>query len=61
MLHALGFEGTLIIFTIPMIAYVLNVSFVEAFMIEIGILIFFLFYTYAFNYAYDQLRVKFIR
>lgn len=58
MLHAIGFEGTLVLFTVPMIAFFLKVSFVEAFMIEIGFLIFFLFYTYIYNWCYDKIRKK---
>ena len=58
MLHAIGFEGTLVLFTVPMIAFFLKVSFVEAFMIEIGFLIFFLFYTYIYNWCYDKVRKK---
>lgn len=60
MLHALGFEGALVIFTVPMIALILKVTLIEAFMIEIGFLIFFLFYTYAYNWAYDKIRKKLI-
>lgn len=56
MLHAIGFEGTLVLFTVPMIAFFLNVGFIEAFMIELGFLIFFLFYTYIYNLAYDTAR-----
>lgn len=58
MLHAIGFEGTLVLFTVPMIAFFLKVSLVEAFMIEIGFLIFFLFYTYIYNWCYDKVRKK---
>ncbi|GGZ88629.1 hypothetical protein GCM10007161_20200 [Ignatzschineria indica] len=57
-LHALSFEATLILFTIPMLAYILSVSLTEAFMIEVGLLIFFLFYTYLYNWSYDQIRKK---
>lgn len=60
MLHAIGFEGTLIIFTVPMIAFFLKVSLVEAFMIEIGFLVFFLFYTYIYNWLYDKVRRKLV-
>lgn len=55
-LHALGFEATLVLFTVPMLAYILKVSFLEAFMIEAGLLVFFLFYTYLYNWGYDQIR-----
>lgn len=61
MLHAIGFESTLVLFTVPMIAFFLKVTFVEAFMIEIGFLIFFLFYTYIYNWAYDKVRRKIVR
>ncbi|WP_077925242.1 PACE efflux transporter [Wohlfahrtiimonas larvae] len=61
MLHAIGFESTLVIFTVPMIAFFLKVSLVEAFMIEIGFLIFFLFYTYIYNWCYDKVRKKIVR
>lgn len=60
MLHAIGFEGTLVLFTVPMIAFFLKVSFVEAFMIEIGLLVFFLFYTYIYNWCYDKVRKKLV-
>lgn len=60
MLHAIGFEGTLVLFTVPMIAFFLKVSFVEAFMIELGFLIFFLFYTYIYNWCYDKVRRKLV-
>ena len=58
MLHAIGFEGTLMSLTIPMIAVILQVSLLDAFMIEIGFLAFFLFYTYTYNWIYDKLRKK---
>ena len=59
-LHAVGFEATLVIFTIPMIAYILNMSFIDAFMFELGLLIFFFFYTYIYNWLYDHLRKKIV-
>lgn len=57
-LHAVGFESTLILFTVPMLAFFLKVSLLEALMIEAGLLIFFLFYTYLYNWSYDQIRKK---
>lgn len=57
-LHAAGFECMMILFTLPMISYLLKVTFLEAFMIELGFLVFFLFYTYLYNWAYDQIRKK---
>lgn len=57
-LHAIGFESTLILFTVPMLAFILKVSLLEALMIEAGLLVFFLFYTYIYNWSYDQIRKK---
>ena len=55
-LHALGFEATLVLFTVPMLAYILKESLLEALIIEAGLLVFFLFYTYLYNWGYDQIR-----
>lgn len=59
-LHAVGFEATLVIFTIPLIAYILKMTFIDAFMFELGLLIFFFFYTYIYNWSYDQIRKKIV-
>ncbi len=53
-LHALGFEGGLIFFTIPLIAWYLQVGLLAAVMIEAGFLVFFFFYTAIFNLLYDK-------
>lgn len=52
-LHAIGFEGGLVIFLVPVIAWWLDVSFMEALVLDLGLLAFFLFYTFAFNWAFD--------
>ncbi|GAL34909.1 hypothetical protein JCM19240_4459 [Vibrio maritimus] len=52
--HALGFEGGLIFFTIPVIAWALGVTLWTALVIEAGFLVFFFFYTAAFNWGYDK-------
>lgn len=59
-LHALGFESTLVLFTVPMLAIILKVTLYEALMIEAGLLVFFLFYTYLYNWSYDQIRKKIV-
>ncbi|MFA0439304.1 hypothetical protein BCU70_05920 [Vibrio sp. 10N.286.49.C2] len=53
-MHALGFEAGLIGFTIPVIAWFLQVSLFAALLIEAGFLVFFFFYTTLFNWAYDK-------
>jgi len=52
-LHAVGFEGGLVIFLVPVLAWWLDVSVVEAFILDLGLLAFFLFYTFVFNWAFD--------
>lgn len=56
MIHALIFEGGLIIITVPIIASVLNMTWLQALMMDIGILLFFLPYTVIFNWSYDGIR-----
>ncbi|WP_027820468.1 PACE efflux transporter [Paraburkholderia bannensis] len=52
-LHAIGFEGGLVIFLVPMIALTLRVSLFEAFAMDIGLTVFFLVYAYIFNLVFD--------
>ncbi|WP_210276134.1 PACE efflux transporter [Bartonella sp. HY038] len=58
-LHALGFEGGLLIFTLPCIAFYLNISLWYAFVLDIGLLLFFLPYSIIFNYIYDKIYLHF--
>lgn len=55
-LHALGFETGFVIIGVTMVAIVLGVSLLQAFMLEIGFMLFFLPYTMAFNWVWDTLR-----
>ncbi|MBG3079170.1 multidrug/biocide efflux PACE transporter [Proteus mirabilis] len=55
-MHAIGFEFSFVIIGLPILAFLLNMSLLDAFLLEIGFFIFFLFYTYAFNLSYDKLR-----
>ncbi len=52
--HALGFEGGLVLMLVPMMAFLLGISLVEAFMLDLGLIVFFLVYTFLFNLAFDQ-------
>jgi len=56
--HACLFEGGLVVMLVPLGAWWLNVSLWEAFVIDIGIMLFFLPYTFFFNLAYDHLRAR---
>lgn len=55
-MHAIGFELSFVIIGLPILAFLLNMSLWNAFLLEIGFFAFFLFYTYAFNLSYDKLR-----
>lgn len=56
--HALGFESGFIVIGVSIVAYVLNVSLLRAFTLEIGFFLFFLPYTMFYNWAYDTLRER---
>ncbi|MCF6688007.1 multidrug/biocide efflux PACE transporter [Raoultella terrigena] len=60
-LHAIGFESGFIIIGVTAVALLLGVSLMQAFMLEIGFMLFFLPYTMLFNWAWDTLRVRVLR
>lgn len=53
--HALGFEGGIAAMLIPLMAWWFNISLWEAAVLEAGILVFFMVYTFAFNWAFDRI------
>lgn len=59
--HTLMFEGGLLIFTLPLVAYVLDVDWITAFWTDIGLTLLIIVYTFFFNWAYDHLRLYFIK
>ena len=60
-LHALGFEGGLILVIVPLAAWWLSISLLEAFWLDIGLLLLFLPYTLVFNWLYDKARERLIQ
>ncbi|WP_411378675.1 multidrug/biocide efflux PACE transporter [Pseudomonas sp. MPB26] len=60
-LHALLFEGGLILVCVPLIAAWLNISLLQAFILDIGVLLFFLPYTYVYHWGYDVLRERLLQ
>ena len=52
--HAIGYEGGVLVFTIPLVAFMLRVSLAEAFVIESGMLVFFLIFTFVYSWAFDK-------
>ncbi len=53
-LHALGFEGGLLVMLVPLMAWWLEVTLLEAFVADLGIFVFFLVYTFAFTWVFDR-------
>jgi len=60
LLHAVVFEAGLILVAVPLAAVWLRITLWQAFVLDIGLLAFFLPYTMVFNWVYDRLRVRFV-
>lgn len=59
-LHTVCFEGTLLLLTIPVVAYLLALSLWHAFLADIGLSLLIMLYALVFNWLYDVTRVKFL-
>jgi uncharacterized membrane protein len=59
--HALLFEAGMMVMLVPVGAWWLAVSLWEAWWIDIGIMLFFLPYTFVFNWVYDAVRATIVR
>jgi len=55
-LHSVLFEIGLILAVVPLAAWWLDIGLWEAFVLDIAIVLFFLPYTFGFNWGYDHLR-----
>lgn len=58
--HAGLFELGLILVLVPLAAWWLSISLLEALLLDIGLILFFLPYTVAFNWSYDLLRARWV-
>lgn len=54
--HALLFEGGLVLLCVPFAVWWLRISWAEALLLDAGMLAFFLPYTYLFHWGWDRLR-----
>ncbi len=52
--HGIGFEGGLVMMLVPLMAFWLNISFVDAFIAEMGLLLMFFVYAVLFTWAFDK-------
>lgn len=59
--HALGFEAGFILIGVPLAAWMLDLTLLQAFALEVGFFLFFLPYTMLYNWGYDHLRARLMR
>jgi uncharacterized membrane protein len=52
--HAIGFEGGLVVTLVPLFAWWLDISLWQAFVLDLGLIVFFLVYTFVFNLLFDR-------
>lgn len=53
-IHAVLFEGSFLVVTVPVVAWWLEMGLWQAFMTDVGFACFFLLYAYVFNLGYDH-------
>lgn len=53
-LHAFGFEGGLLLSLVPLVAWWYDINLWQALLMDLGLLIFFLVYTFAFTWVFDR-------
>jgi len=61
LVHAAAFELGLVLMVVPLAAWWLGLSLLEAFLLDMGLILFFLPYTLIFNWGYDSLRELLMR
>ncbi len=52
--HAIGFEGGLVLALVPMMAWWFEVTLWQALVMDLGLIVFFLCYTFVFNWIFDR-------
>ncbi|MCX5467474.1 chlorhexidine efflux PACE transporter AceI [Acinetobacter nematophilus] len=55
-LHAIGFEGGLMLATIPMVAYAMDMTLWQAVLLDLGMTTCILIYTFIFQWCYDLIE-----
>ncbi len=56
--HTVGFEGGLMLFTVPVLMYALDIGWQAALLADLGLTLLIMLYTLLFNWAYDHLRLR---
>ena len=57
-LHAIGFEGGLMLATIPMVAYAMEMSIGQAILLDLSMTMCILVYTFIFQWCYDHIEMQ---
>ena len=53
-LHALGFQLTLVCFLVPLIAWWLEITLMQALVLDLVFIVYIPFFTFAYNWAFDR-------
>ncbi|MBT0728476.1 PACE efflux transporter [Rosenbergiella australiborealis] len=61
LLQAIGFEGGLLLLALPFTAWTMHIPLTQAFAMDIGLLFFYLPYTYVFNWAWDTVVTRYLK
>nr|WP_312509842.1 multidrug/biocide efflux PACE transporter [Pseudomonas luteola] len=61
LLHGCLFEAGLVVLLVPLAAWWLSISLLQALVLDIGLILFFLPYSVCFNWIYDTLRARYVR
>jgi uncharacterized membrane protein len=59
--HVIIFEAGLLLFTVPVMAYLLKTSMWNAFIMDLGVSIFITIYAFVYNLVYDHARAYICR
>lgn len=57
-IHTMMFELSFVAISVPLAAWWLSIGLLEAFILDFGLTVFFLVYTFLFNYIYDKVRER---
>ncbi|MCI1024903.1 PACE efflux transporter [Pseudomonas putida] len=61
LVHGLGFEAGIVVWCLPVAAWMLDITLLKALMLELGFFIFILPYTIAYNWMFDKASARFSR
>ncbi|WP_169737258.1 PACE efflux transporter [Simplicispira psychrophila] len=53
--HAVGFEGGLVLALVPLMAWWFHITLWQALVMDFGLIVFFLCYTFVFNWVFDRI------